>query len=35
MRAKGLMPDFLHPREEGYRIWAEAALPHFKAACGK
>ena len=33
--SKDLMPDFLHPREEGYRIWAEAALPYFKAACGK
>ena len=30
-----LMPDFLHPKEAGYRIWADAALPYFKAACGK
>ena len=29
------MPDFLHPRVEGYRIWAETTLPYFKAACGK
>jgi beta-glucosidase len=33
--SKDLMPDFLHPRVEGYRIWAETALPYFKAACGK
>jgi beta-glucosidase len=24
---KELMPDFLHPNEEGYRIWAEAMEP--------
>ena len=33
--SKDLMPDFLHPREAGYRIWAEAALPVFRAVCGK
>ena len=33
--SKDLMPDFLHPRVEGYRIWAETALPYFKTACGK
>ena len=33
--SKDLMPDFLHPRVEGYRIWAETALPYFKSACGK
>ena len=33
--SKDLMPDFLHPRVEGYRIWAETTLPYFKAACGK
>ena len=33
--SKDLMPDFLHPKVEGYRIWADAALPHFKAICGK
>ena len=33
--SKDLMPDFLHPKEEGYRIWAEAARPLFKAICGK
>ena len=30
-----LMPDFLHPKEEGYRIWANAARPVFRAVCGK
>lgn len=33
--SKDLMPDFLHPLQEGYQIWADAALPHFKAICGK
>ena len=33
--SKDLMPDFLHPREAGYRIWADAALPVFRAVCGK
>jgi len=33
--SKDLMPDFLHPVEAGYRIWAEAALPYFKRFCGK
>ena len=33
--SKDLMPDFLHPKEEGYRIWAEAIRPYLKEACGK
>ena len=33
--SKDLMPDFLHPKEEGYRIWAEAARPIFRNVCGK
>ena len=33
--SKELMPDFLHPLEEGFRIWAEEAMPYFKAACAK
>ena len=33
--SKALMPDFLHPQEAGYRIWAEAARPVFRAVCGK
>ena len=24
---KEIMPDLLHPNEEGYRIWAEAMAP--------
>ena len=27
---KDLMPDFLHPSEEGYRIWAEAIIDKVK-----
>jgi len=33
--SKELMPDYLHPLEEGYRIWAEAIRPYLKEACGK
>ena len=33
--SKDLMPDFLHPKEEGYRIWAEAIRPYLKEATGK
>ena len=33
--SEDLMPDFLHPKEAGYRIWAEAARPIFKQVCGK
>ena len=33
--SKELMPDFLHPKEEGYRIWAEAIRPYLKAVSGK
>ena len=25
--SKKIMPDYLHPNEEGYRIWAEAMEP--------
>ena len=32
---KWIMPDRLHPNAEGYKIWTEAVLPYFKAACGK
>ena len=24
---RGLMPDFCHPSEKGYRIWADALMP--------
>jgi N-acetylglucosamine-6-sulfatase len=27
---KAVMPDFLHPQEEGYRMWAEAMEPTLK-----
>ena len=33
--SKDLMPDFLHPKEAGYRIWADALLPYLKEATGK
>ena len=33
--SKEMMPDYLHPLEEGYRIWAEAILPYLRDATGK
>ena len=27
---KAIMPDFLHPKAEGYKIWAEAIEPKLK-----
>ena len=33
--SKELMPDFLHPREAGYRIWADALIPYLKEVTGK
>jgi lysophospholipase L1-like esterase len=32
---KEMMPDFLHPKELGYGIWAQAVLPVAKEALGK
>ena len=32
---KWIMPDRLHPNADGYKIWTDAVLPHFKAICGK
>ena len=29
------MPDFLHPNEAGYRIWAEAMEPMIKKLLGE
>jgi beta-glucosidase len=26
-----MMPDFLHPLEAGYRIWADALRPHLRS----
>jgi lysophospholipase L1-like esterase len=31
---KDIMPDFLHPNEKGYRIWAEAIEPTVKKLMG-
>jgi beta-glucosidase len=32
---KSLMPDFLHPNEEGYRVWAEAMEPEVARLMGE
>lgn len=32
---QALMPDFLHPNEEGYRVWAEAMEPKIKELLGE
>lgn len=32
---KDIMPDFLHPNEKGYRIWAEAIEPMVKKLMGE
>ncbi len=32
---KDIMPDFLHPNEKGYRIWAEAIEPAVKKLMGE
>lgn len=32
---KDVMPDFLHPNEKGYRIWAEAVEPTVKKLMGE
>ena len=32
---KETMPDFLHPRESGYAIWAEEVAPHFRRIIGR
>ncbi|MDH4451859.1 MAG: GDSL-type esterase/lipase family protein [Verrucomicrobiota bacterium] len=32
---KDIMPDFLHPNEKGYRIWAEAIEPTVKKLMGQ
>jgi beta-glucosidase len=29
------MPDFLHPREKGYQVWAEAMEPTVKKLMGE
>lgn len=35
MLPKEIMPDFLHPKEKGYRIWAEAMEPTIKELLGE
>ena len=32
---KWIMPDRVHPNAAGYKIWANAVLPYFRAICGK
>jgi len=32
---QALMPDFLHPNEEGYRVWAEAMEPKIRELLGE
>ena len=32
---KELMPDYLHPLEKGYRIWADELRPYLAEICGK
>ena len=32
---KPIMPDFLHPRQKGYALWAEAMEPKLKALLGE
>jgi len=32
--SKEIMPDFLHPTEKGYQIWADAVLPTIKELLG-
>ena len=33
--AKNIMPDYLHPNEAGYRIWADAIEPKLKELLGE
>jgi beta-glucosidase len=33
--SKSIMPDYLHPNEAGYRIWANATEPKLKQLLGK
>ena len=32
---KAMAPDFLHPREKGYEIWAEEVIPYLDWALGR
>jgi beta-glucosidase len=33
--SRSIMPDFLHPNEAGYRIWANATEPKLKQLLGE
>jgi beta-glucosidase len=33
--SQSIMPDFLHPSEAGYRIWADATEPKLKQLLGE
>jgi len=33
--SKKIMPDYLHPNEEGYKIWAEAIEPKVAELMGE
>ena len=33
--SKSIMPDFLHPNEAGYKIWADATEPKLKELLGE
>jgi len=30
-----VMPDTLHPNEQGYKLWAEAMLPYIRDLLGR
>lgn len=32
---RSIMPDLLHPRADGYRIWADAIEPSIKKLMGE
>ncbi|HPA18749.1 MAG TPA: GDSL-type esterase/lipase family protein [Verrucomicrobiae bacterium] len=33
--SRTMMSDLLHPGPDGYKIWRDAVLPYFEAACGR
>jgi len=33
--SKKIMPDYLHPNDEGYKIWAEAIEPKVAGLMGE
>ena len=32
---KSMMPDFLHPNDNGYEVWAQAMMPYVEKFVGK